>query len=178
MLITNSVPNLNIARPKAQQTPVASSNVPSESFTPSEASAQPKERYEAWVPLANAGVVAGVVGVPSLLGAAGHAVFGASPFIPIGVAAVATAGAATWSYKSSMKAFNKHPILVGLSVLTAGTAAALAAPFASIPGAAYGWKGAAVAMAVAGVGAGVISAVGIHQANKKIDAHNATLARA
>jgi hypothetical protein len=179
MLITNSAPSTGaypIARgvtlTAASESPDAA---PSETFTPSSEATQPKERYPAWTPLANAGVVGLLVAVPAFAGAAGNAVFGASPYLPVGVSALAGAGAGTWAYKSSMKEFRGHPVLVGLSTLGAGVVAAVAAPFLSIPGAAYGWKGAAVATAVAAIGTGVVSAFGIHHANKKIDQQNAAL---
>ncbi len=173
--IANARPASRVAAPSPTSTAPVESG-PAEVFTPSTPTdAKPRERYKAWVPLANAGVVAALVAVPAFAGAAGNALFGAHPMVTTGVGAVTAAGAGTWAYKSSKKEFNGHPVLVGLSTLTVGTVSLLAAPILSIPGAAYGWKGAAIATAAAAIGTGVVSAFGIHHANKEIDRQNAAL---
>ncbi len=134
-----------------------------------------KKPYEAWVPLANAAVVGGAFGGASALGALEHQLLGAE--LASGITAVVTPlaagiGVGYWAGKSAAKEFNGHPVLVGISALFAGGAAAVVSPFLKMPGAAYGWTGAAVATAVGAVGAGVITAVGIHKANQKIEHHN------
>ena len=146
-----------------------------EKFDPDTMEKALKERYEPWVPLANAAVVGGAVGAASALGAVEHALLGAEMAAAVTsyvTPLVAGVGIGYWAGKSAMKEFNGHPVLVGMSALFAGGAAAVLTPLLKIPGAAYGWTGAAVATAVGAVGAGVVSAVGIHKANEKIDHHN------
>ncbi len=133
---------------------------------------QPPEKYPLWTPLANAGVVGALVGVPSALGALEHSLFGpVAAGVLTGVVTPVVAGlaAGTWAYKSSKKEFKGHPILVGMSTLVAGGAAALISPLLKAPGATYGWQGALVATGVAAGAVGIISAVGIYKANQKID---------
>jgi len=134
-----------------------------------------KKPYEAWVPLANAGIVGGVVGGASALGALEHQLLGAE--LASGITAVVTPlaaglGVGYWAGKSAAKEFNGHPVLVGMSALFAGGAAAVVTPFLKMPGAAFGWTGALVAAGVGAAGAGIITAVGIHKANQKIEHHN------
>lgn len=180
MLITPNIPQtaasqraLMAVKPAAAE----QSSVISDSFTPSDPSKELKEPYPAWTPLANAGVAAAVVAIPAFLGAGGNSAFGASEFIPLGVSVLAGGTAGTLAYRSAHKEFKGHPVLTGLSTLVAGGASAVIAPFLSIPGAAYGWKGAAIATAVAAIGTGVITAFGVHSANQKIAEHNAGLGR-
>lgn len=159
---TPSVSGLN-QKPPGQEPPATP---PQDSFQPD----QPKpEKYPAWTPLANAAVVGGLVGVPSILGAVEHSLFG--PAVASGLTWVATpivAGLAVGAYafKSSKKEFNGHPILTGLTTLVAGGAAAVVSPFLKTPGAVWGWQGALIATGVAAAATGVISAVGIHHANQ------------
>lgn len=144
-----------------------------ETFTPSSVDPKSKERYPAWTPLANAGLAAGLVGVCSLVGAAGAATIGP---LATGVALplVAGVGTTTWVWKSSRK--DNFPIVASaLGAGVAGMVAGFGAPLLAIPGASWGVKGALVAAGVAGGLAGVATAFGIANANKKIDAHNASL---
>jgi len=159
------------------QKPPASSGEPT---PPPEDSYQPpqgpkQEKYPAWTPLANAATVGALVGVPSALGALEHSLFGATAagaLTWVATPIVAGLAAGTWAFKSSKKEFNGHPILVGISTLVAAGGAAAISPFLKTPGALWGWQGAAIATGIAAGAAGVISAVGIHQANKKIDQEN------
>lgn len=148
---------------------------PADKFDPQTMKKAFKKPYEAWVPLANAGIVGGAIGGASALGALEHQLLGAE--LASGITAVVTPlvaglGVGYWAGKSAAKEFNGHPVLVGMSALFAGGAAAVAAPFLKMPGAAFGWTGALVAAGVGAVGAGVITAVGIHKANEKIEHHN------
>lgn len=165
-----------ISDERSGQFDTGGSEMPSESFVKSSPEAQPKERYSLWTSLENAGLIGGLVAVPTFMGAVGNAVLGAHPLVPVGVSALSAAAVGTYSYKSAMKSFNGHPVLAGMATFMGGITAAMVTPFLSIPGAAYGWKGAAIATAVAAAGTGAVSAIGIHHANKEIDAHNATLA--
>lgn len=165
----NSLPK-QAAAPQGE--PAASA--PADKFDPDKMEKAFKKPYEAWVPLANAGVVGGVVGGASALGALEHQLFGAEVASTITGALtpiVAFAGVTYFTTRSAYKEF-KHPIIAGLAGLTAGTAAAVISPFAKMPGAAFGWTGAAVAAGVTAAATGIISAVGIHKANQKIEHHN------
>lgn len=131
---------------------------------------QPKEKYEPWVPFANAAFVGAAVGIPSALGAIGNSLLGgelATTLTWTALPVVAGIGATMFAMKGAKEEFNGHPILTGISGLAAGGAAAIAAPLLATAGSSFGWTGAAVATGVGAVGAGVISAVGIHHANKK-----------
>jgi hypothetical protein len=181
MLITtaNTSPNLGARKsPNSSNLSLAEQQTTiADSYSPSEASQEPKELYPAWTPLANAGVAAAVVAIPAFLGAAGQSAFGSSEFIPLGVSLVAGGTAGTLAYRSAHKEFRGHPVLTGIRTVAAGGVSAVVAPFLSLPGAAYGWKGAAIATAIAAIGTGVISAFGVHSANQKIAQHNASLPR-
>ncbi len=131
---------------------------------------EPKEKYEPWVPLANAAVVGAAVGIPSALGAVGNSLLGpqlATTLTWTALPVVAGVGATMWAIKGAKEEFNGHPILTGISGVAAGFGAAIAAPLLASAGSAFGWTGAGVATAVGAVGAGVITAVGINAANKK-----------
>lgn len=179
MLITttNASARVRGALPPARSLTLSESDQsqpPAETFTASSQSqTKPKERYEAWVPLANAGLVALAVGVPSLLGAAGTAAFGSSTGSSLGLFVAGAVGGGTYGYQSSKNDY--HPVYRAFSIMVPGGGAALAAPILGAAGSFCGFKGAAVATAVAAVGAGVVSAFGIHFANKSIDEQNAAL---
>lgn len=162
------------ARPATQPAPTenAETSAPTETFTPGGA-AQPKKPYEPWVPLANAGVVAGLVGIPSAIGAIGASTLGqvaTGVLLPL----TAAAGAGYLAYRSAKKE-TYHPVIIGMSTLAAGGIAGMVSPFLAFPGASWGFKGALIAAGVAGGLAGVVSAFGIHHENKKIAAFNASL---
>ena len=134
-------------------------------------STEPQEKYEAWEPFANAAVVGGAVAVPTALGAIGNTLFpNAGPLakgaMVLGSTAIAGTAAGIWAVKGAKEEFNNHPVLVGISGLAAGGIAALGTSFLSPIGAAYGWTGVGVATAVAGIGAGVVSAVGMHMSGE------------
>ncbi len=129
---------------------------------PPEAPQDPEDKLPAWAPLANAAVVGGVIGVPSALGALENAFLG--PEVATGLTWIATPivaglGVGYWAGRSAYEEFNGHPILTGLSALTAGGLAAAVSPFLKTPGAAFGWKGAAIATAIGAVGAGAATAI-------------------
>lgn len=143
-----------------------SSNAPAEQ----QQSQEPTEKYESWVPLANAAVVGGAIALPTAVGALGHQFLGAglATGLAVSVVPVATAvGVGAWAYNSAKEEFNGHPILTGLTTAVAAGAAGLGAMILSPIGANFGWTGVAVATAVGAVAAGGITAVGIHHANKK-----------
>lgn len=131
---------------------------------------EPKEKYEPWIPLANAAVVGAAIGIPSALGAVGNSLLGpqlATTLTWTALPVAAGIGATLWAINGAKKEFNGHPILTGISGLVAGGAAAIGAPLLASAGSAFGWTGAGVATAIGAVGAGVITAVGINAANKK-----------
>ena len=128
---------------------------PTETFT-SGGDAKPKELNPSWAPLANGAIVAGAVGIPSLLAAVGTSTIGP---VATGIALPLVAGAgAGYLILSSSKEEN-YPIVA--SVLGAGLAAGIAgfaSPFLGFPGAAWGVKRALIAAGALGGLAGVATA--------------------
>jgi hypothetical protein len=160
--VRQAAPQLSQAAPQLSQ---ASSKV--EATPPP---AEPKETYESWVPLANAGVVGAVVGIPAAIGALGNSFLG--PELATGLTwtalpIAAGIGVGLWAAKGAKEEFNGHPVLTAISGLVAGGAAAVASPLLATAGSAFGWTGAGVATAVGALGAGVVSAVAIHKINAK-----------
>ena len=98
-----------------------SSNAPAEQ----QQSQEPTEKYESWVPLANAAVVGGAIALPTAVGALGHQFLGAglATGLAVSVVPVATAvGVGAWAYNSAKEEFNGHPILTGLTTAVAAGA--------------------------------------------------------
>lgn len=148
------------------------SSTPTETFTPS-GDAKPKELNPPWAHLANGAIVAGAVGIPSLIAAAGAATIGP---LATGIALplVAGAGAGYMVIRSSKK--DNFPVVA--TVLGAGLAAGIAtvaSPFLAFPGATWGVKGALIAAGALGGLAGIATAVAVAKDNEKIRAHNAKL---
>lgn len=131
-----------------------------------------EDGYTAMDPFFNAAAVGALVAVPTALGALGNSVFPDAG--PVGKLALTTAtfvatgiGAGAWAAKGAKEEFNGHPILTGITTVIAGGAGALGGALLSPIGGHFGWTGAAVATGVAAVGAGVVSAIGIHASKNK-----------
>lgn len=125
----------------------------------------PQDSFESNVPFANAGFVGGAVGVASAVGAVGHSVFGAGTATALAWSALPVAaglGVGLYAARGAQEEFNGHPVLTAIVGIGTAGAAAVAAPILATPGAAFGWKGAAVATVVGALGAGIVSAVGMH----------------
>lgn len=162
--------NISSTRVLTTSTPLTKQPVPN--VEQEAESGEPQEKYEAWMPFANAGVVGALVAVPAALGAIGNALFpDAGPIakgaMVLGLATAAATGAGMWAINDFSEEFNGHPILTGMGGLMAGGAAFVGTAALSPIGVSYGWTGAAVATGAAAVGAGVISAVGMYAAGKQ-----------
>lgn len=143
---------------------------PTESGQQSQEPQEPVEKYESWVPLAYAAAAGGAIAVPTAVGAVANQFLGAGlgTALSASVVPIATAiGVGAWTYNGAKEEFNGHPILTGITTAVAAGAAGLGAMLLAPIGSQFGWTGVGVATAVGAVGAGVISAVGIHHANKK-----------
>lgn len=132
---------------------------------------EPKETYSAWDPVKNAGVVGAAIAVPTAMGALASSLFpNAGPLakgaMVLGSATALGLGAGLWAVKGAKEEFNGHPILTGMSGFLAGGAGLVGGALLSPIGVGYGWTGAAVAVGVGAIGAGVVSALGINAAQR------------
>lgn len=148
-------------------------NKPNQAASPAagDTFAKSEEKIPAWAPFANAAIAAAVVGAPAAIGAGGAALIGPaanSEAAGLVISAVGGIGAGTYAFKSSMKEFRGHPVLVGATTLGAGFGTAIALPLLMAPGVSYGWQGAAIAAGAVGAVAGLGTAFAMfkqHQAH-------------
>ncbi len=153
-------------------TALETATVPTDNFTPGR-DAKPKELNPSWAPLAAGGLVAGAVGISSVLTAVGTTTIGP---LATGIALplLVGGGVGYGMYRSGRE--DNFPIVA--TVLGSGLAAGIAAfatPFLGMPGAIWGVQGGLVAAGVLGGLAGAGMAVAVARDNKKIREHNARL---
>ena len=154
------------------QTEEATANTPTETFTPSSSDTKPKRKYKAWEPLAAGAVVAGAVGIPSLIAAVGVSTIGATA-TGIALPLVAGVGTGYAMLRSSRK--NNFPLVASaLGAGVAGVLVACASPLLALPGANWGVQGAMIGAGAVGGLASIVAAFGMAQENKKIDEQNRT----